>query len=105
MKGMKTPPQPVTKRERGPCPLCGGELRRSHREYAGARRSIDVMTCRTCGHQVRGDARDDADRPLASRRTPRPLPPGGPPDNFVLDPAAALLLRQALEAEDPGAAD
>ena len=102
MKGMKTPPQPVTKRERGLCPLCGGDLRRSHREYAGGRRSVEVMSCRSCGTQVRGEARDDADRPQASRRTARPLPAEGPPDNFVLDPAAALLLRQALEAEDPG---
>ncbi|MGD0834966.1 MAG: hypothetical protein ABSA40_11225 [Candidatus Dormibacteria bacterium] len=97
---MKTPPQPVTKRERGGCPACGGELRRSHREYAGARRSVDVMICRACGTQVRGEARDDADRPRTVRRTARPLPAEGPPDNFVLDPAAAQLLRQALEAEE-----
>jgi hypothetical protein len=101
MKGMKTPPQPVTKRERPLCPACGGELRRSHREYAGARRSVDIMICRACGTQVRGGAREDADRPHSVRGTPRPLPAEGPPDNFVLDPAAALLLRQVLEAEDP----
>jgi ribosomal protein L37AE/L43A len=104
MKGMKTPPQPVTKRERRPCPVCGGELRSSHREYAGSRRSVDVMVCRSCGTQLRGEAREDADRPRALRRTPRPLPAEGPPDNFVLDPSAAEALRQALEAEEPGVA-
>ena len=98
-------PQPVTARARPICPLCGGELRFSHREYLGGRRSARVLRCRACGAQVRGDAQDDDTRvrPAPPARK-RPLPDGGQPDNFVLDPATAEMLRQALGGE-PAAPD
>jgi hypothetical protein len=82
------------------CPLCGGELRLSHREYVGGRRSVRVLRCVGCGSQVRGEPQDDDARPRTqppSRR--RPLPEGGQPDNFVLDDVTAERLRQMLEGE------
>jgi hypothetical protein len=97
-------PRPVTTRAQPVCPLCAGELRLSHREYLGGRRSARVLRCRACGAQVRGEVQDDDTRPrpaLPARK--RPLPDGGHPDNFVLDPTTAEMLRQALggEAADP----
>jgi hypothetical protein len=82
------------------CPLCGGELRLSHREYVGGRRSVRVLRCVGCGSQVRGEPQDDDARPRAQpppRR--RPIPEGGQPDNFVLDDVTAERLRQMLEGE------
>ena len=82
------------------CPLCGGELRLSHREYLGGRRSVRVLRCAGCGNQIRGEPQEDDARPRAQpppRR--RPLPEGGQPDNFVLDDATADRLRQMLEGE------
>ena len=96
-------PQSVTTREQRVCPLCGGDLRFSHREYLGGRRSASVLRCRGCGTQVRGEPQDDDSRPrpqVPARR--RPLPEGGQPDNFVLDPDTATRLRQMLEGDaDP----
>ena len=85
------------------CPLCGGELRLSHREYLGGRRSVRVLSCVGCGSQVRGEPQDDDARPRAQpppRR--RPLPEGGQPDNFVIDDATAERLRQMLEGGTAG---
>jgi hypothetical protein len=96
-------PRPVTAREQRVCPLCGGELCFSHREYLGGRRSARVLRCRACGAQVRGEPQDDDSRPRSqppARR--RPLPEGGQPDNFVLDPDTAARLRQMLEGETAG---
>ena len=95
-------PQPVTARPQRLCPLCGAELRPSHREYVGSKRSAQVLRCTRCGHQVRGEARDDAawSRPPARRRE---LPDGGQPDNFVLDGDTAERLRQMLEGNASGA--
>jgi hypothetical protein len=93
-------PRPVTMRSQRMCPLCGGELRLSHREYVGGRRSVRVLRCVGCGSQVRGEPQDDDARPRAQpppRR--RPLPEGGQPDNFVLDDVTAERLRQMLEGE------
>jgi hypothetical protein len=93
-------PRPVTEREPRVCPLCGGALRLSHREYVGGRRSVRVLRCKACGAQVRGEPQDDDARPrpaLPARR--RPLPDGGHPENFVIDEATAEHLRQMLEGE------
>ncbi len=96
----------MTGRVQPVCPLCGGELRFSHREYLGGHRSARVLRCRACGAQVRGEAQDDdsRSRPALPARK-RPLPDGGQPDNFVLDPDTAEMLRQALGGEptDAGA--
>ena len=45
------------------CPLCGGDLRLSHREYVGGRRSVRILRCAACGHQVRGEPQDDDAQP------------------------------------------
>ncbi len=90
----------VTERSQRVCPLCGGALRLSHREYVGGRRSVRVLRCAGCGTEVRGEPQDDGDRPRSAppaRR--RPLPDGGHPENFVLDGATAERLRQMLEGD------
>lgn len=86
------------------CPLCGAELRLSHRQYAGGGRSAPVLRCTGCGNLVHGVARPDAPRhpPPAGRR--RPLPDEGQPDNFVLDTETAERLQRALKPND-GAPD
>ena len=89
-------PRSVTRPERPPCPLCGGELRFSHREYAGSGRSVAVLRCRICGGVVRGQAGTDRDRPGQTTGRRRPMPEGGQPDNFVLDPAIADRLLRSL---------
>lgn len=62
-----------------------------------------MLRCRSCGAQVKGEAQDDDTRPRPSMPArKRPLPDGGQPDNFVIDPATAELLRQALGGEPAG---
>jgi hypothetical protein len=94
-------PQFVTRVERPPCPLCGGQLHFSHREYAGAGRSVAVLRCGGCCGVIRGEARDDRGRPGPVPRHRRELPEGGQPDNYVLDPTTADRLLRALEADAP----
>jgi len=96
-------PPPVARPQREPCPLCGAELRFSHRQYAGAGRSVAVLRCLGCGGVVQGAARQDHDRPPARPRRQRPLPEGGQPDNFVLDPATADRLLRSLQGEEEAA--
>jgi len=98
-------PQPVTERAQRVCPLCGGELRSSHREYLGGGRSLRVRRCRACGAQVKGEPEDDSTRPRSQPQTSarrRPLPDGGHPDNFVLDSDTAERLRQLLGTDTGG---
>ncbi|MGA8016243.1 MAG: hypothetical protein WCB85_10035 [Candidatus Dormiibacterota bacterium] len=93
-------PRSVTRPERPPCPLCGGELRFSHREYAGSGRSASVLRCRACGGVVRGEQRSDRDRPGQTTGRRRPMPEGGQPDNFVLDPGTADRLLRSLGGDE-----
>jgi hypothetical protein len=81
-----------------PCPQCGGALRVSHREYAGAGSSTVVLRCAACGHSLTGAARADADRESTNRgRSRRHLPVDeGPPTNPVLDPEVARRLLEDL---------
>ena len=93
-------PRPVTERAQRVCPLCGGELRLSHREYVGGRRSLRVFSCTACGSQARGQPEDDDARPRPQTAAGRrPLPDGGHPDNFVLDRDTAERLRQMLGSD------
>jgi hypothetical protein len=94
----------MTAAERPSCPLCGGELRPSHREYAGRGRSLPVLRCTRCGNVVRGDARPDVEKSRPPSRRRRPLPAEGQPDNFVLDAQTGALLRRAL-GPDSAASD
>jgi len=95
-------PEELTHRQRPPCAICGGELRFSHREYAGRGRSVAILRCIACGGLVRGELGEDSRRspPPSSRR--RPMPDGGHPDNYVLDAETADRLLRSLDQEDPG---
>ena len=102
------------------CPACGAALRFSHRAYAGAGRSVDVLRCSGCGLAYRGAERDaeEAERrrtdeatarrrerekrsqaaPATTarpRKERRPLDEGAP-ENPVIDEATARLLRKQL---------
>jgi hypothetical protein len=81
-----------------PCPLCGAELRTSHREYAGAGTSAVVLRCSACGHTLRGAARSDAERQERSRgRSKRHRAvDDGPPTNPVIDSELARRLLEEL---------
>jgi hypothetical protein len=92
-----TQPQPVAPRQRPACPLCGAELRFSHREYAGRGASVAVLRCAACGATARGGEHADRDRSMPPRR--RPLPDAGQPDNYVLDSATADRLLRSLDQE------
>jgi hypothetical protein len=103
------------------CPGCGAALRFSHRAYAGAGRSVDVLRCNGCGLGYRGSERDaeEAERRRTDeakarrrerdqrwraargatasrpRKARRPLDEGCP-ENPVIDEATARLLREQL---------
>lgn len=73
---------------------CGGELRRSHVAYVGRGESVTVMVCRGCGRAYRGATRQAGADDSPSRRSRRPLPAEGPPDNPVIDAETARRLRE-----------
>ena len=83
-----------------PCPHCGGDLVRSHRQYTGRGFSADVLRCRACGRTVTAEPRADAERPRANPGRSRRHEPvdEGPPSNPVLDPEIA---RRLLAEVDP----
>lgn len=76
------------------CPGCGGELRFSHRNYAGRGASAEVRRCVACGQTVVGAARSDAERPRDRRGPRKPPVDEGPPPNPVIDPELARRLRE-----------
>ena len=77
--------------------VCGARVGRSHLEYLGAGRSLPVYVCSGCGLGYRGDG---AAAPSPSpRRSRKPLPEGGSPDNPVLDPEIA---RRILGSQGSG---
>jgi hypothetical protein len=74
------------------CAKCGGDLRFSHREYAGKGMSAAVLRCAGCGDVIHDTARESA--PVQQRHTSkrhRDLD-AGPPPNPVLDPEIAARL-------------
>jgi hypothetical protein len=79
-------------RPRRRCARCGGDLKFSHREYAGRGASAAVLRCAACGDVVRDTARE---APQAAQRHKskhhRDLDEG-PLENPVLDPAIAARL-------------
>ncbi len=77
------------------CARCGGELRFSHREYAGKGTSAAVLRCAACGDVVRDAAREavQATQRHTSKRH-RDLE-AGPPANPVLDPSIAARLLES----------
>jgi len=78
------------------CTACGEHLRFSHLAYVGHGEAVAVHVCR-CGLGFRGAARhQEKSEPGLDRqrRSRRPLPEGGSPDNPVIDEATARLLRE-----------
>jgi hypothetical protein len=77
------------------CARCGGDLKFSHREYAGRGTSSAVLRCAACGEVVRDSARE---APQAAQRHKskrhRDLD-AGPLENPVLDPSIAARLLES----------
>jgi uncharacterized protein with PIN domain len=83
---------PRESKPRRRCTKCGGDLRFSHREYAGKGMSAAVLRCAGCGDVIHDTARESA--PVTQRHTSkrhRDLD-AGPPANPVLDPEIAARL-------------
>jgi hypothetical protein len=77
------------------CAKCGGEMRFSHREYAGRGTSSAVLRCTGCGDVIRDSAREAA--PTKQRHTSkrhRDLD-AGPLENPVIDPELAARLLES----------
>jgi uncharacterized protein with PIN domain len=77
------------------CAKCGGDMRFSHREYAGKGMSAAVLRCASCGDVIRDAARESA--PVVQRHTSkrhRDLDEG-PLANPVLDPDIAARLLES----------
>jgi uncharacterized protein with PIN domain len=77
------------------CARCGGDLKFSHREYAGRGTSAAVLRCASCGEVVRDSARE---APQAAQRhkskSHRDLD-AGPLENPVLDPSIVARLLES----------
>ena len=74
------------------CSSCGGQLRFSHREYAGRGLQAVIRRCASCGASVR---EAPAARVIGAERGRRRQRPGideGAPSNPVLDSATARRL-------------
>jgi hypothetical protein len=119
-----SPPSPAPRGR--VCAGCGAALRFSHRAYAGAGRSADVLRCSGCGLTYGGAERDAAEaerrrsEQARARREKREAATRGPtsgeaatrgatagkpgrrpldegaPENPVIDEATARLLREQL---------
>jgi uncharacterized protein with PIN domain len=76
------------------CPVCGGELRFSHREYAGRGMDAVVKRCASCGHVMRDAPRSRAPVKVRSPRKRQPVDEG-PPLNPVIDAETAERLRRS----------
>jgi uncharacterized protein with PIN domain len=77
------------------CAKCGGDMRFSHREYAGKGMSAAVLRCVSCGDVIRDSAREAAQ--VTQRHTSkrhRDLD-AGPLANPVLDPDIAARLLES----------
>jgi hypothetical protein len=76
------------------CQICRGEMRFSHREYAGKGSVAPVWRCTACGALARESARAAEPREAPASRRKRQLVDEGPPQNPVISPdVAAKLLR------------
>jgi len=77
------------------CAQCGGELRFSHREYAGKGTSAAVLRCVSCGDAVRDAAREAVQATQRHRSKHHRDLEEGPPANPVLDPSIAARLLES----------
>ena len=78
------------------CQICQGEMRFSHREYAGRGSIAPVWRCVACGALARETARsaEPRDAPVA-RRKHQPVDEGPPPNPVISPEMAAELLRES----------
>ena len=85
------------------CPLCGGDLRFSHVEYAGRGQQQVVWRCRACGNVERSAprARDEGEERRPAARA-KPAVDEGPPANTVLDADLAKRLLESLRENGDG---
>lgn len=81
------------------CQICGGEMRFSHREYAGGGASAPVWRCKLCGALTRDTARAREEQPAQRRSRQRAPVDEGPPENPVLDPEIARRLLDGRSEE------
>jgi hypothetical protein len=84
-----------TPKPRRRCASCGGELKFSHREYAGKGTSSAVLRCGTCGDVIRDAAREAPQAAQRHRSKHHRDLDAGPPANPVLDPAIAARLLES----------
>jgi uncharacterized protein with PIN domain len=81
------------------CAKCGGELRFSHREYAGKGTSAAVLRCAACGDVIHDAARETVQAPQRHTSKHHRDLDAGPPANPVIDPElAARLLESSRES-------
>ena len=86
---------PREARPRRRCAKCGGELRFSHREYAGKGTSSAVLRCTTCGEVMRDAARQTAQAPQRHTSKRHHDLDAGPLANPVIDPELAARLLES----------
>ncbi|MFZ0919840.1 MAG: hypothetical protein WB807_15165 [Candidatus Dormiibacterota bacterium] len=86
---------PNETRPRRRCAKCGGELRFSHREYAGKGTSAAILRCAACGDVVHDAARETVNRPQRHTSKHHRDLDAGPPANPVIDPALAARLLES----------
>jgi hypothetical protein len=77
------------------CARCGGDLKFSHREYAGRGTSAAVLRCSACGEVVRDSAREAPQATQRHRSKHHRDLDAGPVDNPVLDPSIAARLLES----------
>ncbi|MFZ0128765.1 MAG: hypothetical protein WB808_12485 [Candidatus Dormiibacterota bacterium] len=77
------------------CAHCGGELRFSHREYAGRGTSAAVLRCAGCGDVIRDAARETSQAPQRHTSKRHRDLDAGPLENPVIDPALAARLLES----------
>jgi hypothetical protein len=88
-----TPPETRPRRR---CAQCGGELRFSHREYAGKGSSAAVLRCAACGVVTRDAARATTQTPQRHTSKRHRDLEAGPLENPVLDPKLAARLLDSV---------
>lgn len=76
------------------CSRCGGELRFSHREYAGRGLQAVIRRCGDCGHSLREAPRARVPNPGRAAGRRRPMVDEGAPSNPVIDGETARRLLQ-----------
>lgn len=86
---------PIESKPRRRCATCGGELRFSHREYAGKGTSAAVLRCAGCGNVTRDSARESVQAPQRHTSKRHRALDAGPLENPVIDPELAARLLQA----------